>query len=293
MADSNPQRADALTRQLKDTLSHRRLRPWKPVLALIGVCTLVMAGMIYWLYPRTRPGSLEIVAFDGLFTADESPTAEAQMFPSDEEEGTSRLRGNAVVFQDKHKTVTDEHGRASIEWSTKEEASDFFVRYISTDPRPANVNDAARIFVWPKDAKLLIVDAEETLVGDKLDEQAAAALSKASADGWRIVYLTSASNKPAAWRSARAWIVNNPQLPTGPVLGRRPLPSDAPTSAARRDLLQGLRKFKGKRIAVVKTPDAALQCKEFGIDAILVGNAEPPAGALHAAGWADVPGKLK
>jgi hypothetical protein len=306
MAESKPEHAEALAKQLRESLAQRRPRPWKPVLAALAISSLILAGLVWWLYPRARAASLEIVALDGVFTTDETPTALAQLFAPPDDEGTRRLRGHKIVFHEQlaprppgekpHEVVTqsDEQGQASVEWpASKAELSEFFARYISTEPRPQNVNDGARLFVWPKNAPLLIVDADQTLIAEKLDEQAATTLTKAAAEGWRIVYLTPAPTQAHDWRMARGWIHRQAKLPIGPVLGRRQFPSDEPIGAARRALLKSLRRFEGPQLAVVKTREAAQLCMELGLRTILLGNAPVPAEVGRAATWADVPVRLK
>lgn len=306
MAEANPERAEALAKQLKQSLAQRRPRPWLPVLTALVVCSLILAGLVWWLYPRTQFASLEIVALDDVFTPDEAPSAHAQLFAPPDDEGTRRLGGHKIVFHEplvllvpgakprEDLTQSDDHGQASVAWGKAQVGLiEFSARYVSTEARPKNVNDGGRLFVWPKNAALLIVDADETLIAQKPDEQAAATLKKAAAAGWHIVYLTPAATQAHDWRLARGWIQRQARLPIGPVLGRRRFPGDEPTDEARRALLQALRKFEGPQLAVVKTPDAALVCKELGMRTILLGNAVPPEGVTQAATWADVPVQLK
>jgi hypothetical protein len=296
MAESNPERAEALAKQLQQSLAQRRPRPWKLVLAVLVFCSLTLAGLAYWLYPRARLATLEIVALDDVFTSDEKPIAQAQIFAPPEDEGMRRLTGHTIVFHEQlvlrppgenpreSKDRSDAEGRASVDWpATKAELIEFSARYLSTEARPKNVNDGGRLFVWPKNAKLLVVDADETLIAEKLDEQAALTLKKAAEEGWRIVYLTPSATQAHDWRIARGWIQRQPKLPIGPVLGRRRFPSDEPIGEARRALLQLLRKFDGPQLAVVKSPDAALLCKELGMSAVQLGK---------DAAWSDVLAKL-
>jgi hypothetical protein len=305
VAEPKPERADALAKQLKDSLVQRRPRNWKPVLALIVVCSLILVGLAWWLYPRAPQAPLEIVALDGIFTADESPSAVAQLVAPEEEEGKRSLAGQKIVFYEqlvvaapdrKPREVSvqsDQQGQATAEWPTRAPRSEILVRCLSTGPKPANIIDSGTVFVWPSDAALLIVDADETLIGDHLDAQAAATLQKAAAADWRIVYLTPGPADARAWRSARGWLRRHEELPVGPVLGRREFPSDTPTPAARRALLQSLDKFIGPKRAVVKTPASANLCRELGLDTVLLGAAAAPAGVTHAATWDDVPVELK
>ncbi|HZZ79211.1 MAG TPA: hypothetical protein VFE62_11870, partial [Gemmataceae bacterium] len=254
MADSKSEHADALARQLKGSLAQRRIQAWKPVLVLIVICSLILGGLVYWLFPRSRPASLQIIALDALYTPDDAPNAVAQLFVPPPDLGSGRLGGQKIVFQGpivpgkerrSEEVKTDEHGRASLAWPVgKAEMAEFFTHFIDTRDRPENVNDGGRLFVWPKDAPLLILDADETLISDKLDDKAAKTLTAAAANGWHIVYLTPAAANAHDWRIARAWIQRQPQLPIGPVLGRREFPSEAKVLDARRELLKSLSAFK-------------------------------------------------
>ena len=122
-----------------------------------------------------------------------------------------------------------------------------------------------------------------------VSEPLAVQLSVAAGDGWRIVYLTPTATTAHDWRTARTWIQRQPQLPIGPVLGRRTFPSDETLLNARRDLLKSLSAFKGTRLAVMKDPEAAQMCKELGMRTVLLGNAAAPPEVLQVASWADVP----
>jgi hypothetical protein len=299
MSDSKSEQADALARQLKDTLAQRRPRPWKPVLATIVICSAILGLLTWWLLPGARVASLQIVAFDGVYITESSPMAVAQLFVPPDEERPRGLSGQQVVFQEpivpgaERRIVqvkSDIVGQAATEWpDDKREMREFFVRYISSDPRPENVNDSGRIFVWPHEAPLLVVDADDTLIAEKLDEKASAALAKAAANGWRIVYLTPAAATAHDWRTARTWIQRQPQLPVGPVLGRRLFPSDQKLLDARRELLKSLNLFAGPRLAIVKNADAAQMCKELGMRTVMMGNAAAPPEVAQVASWADVP----
>src|SRR5262245_54044492 len=99
MSNDKPSKADAnkLAKELKSSLAKERPRTWKPVLALIVVCSLILGVLLFLYIPRGRPQVLQVVAIDGIFTADETPTARAQLFAQDEE-NAPRLRGHSVAF---------------------------------------------------------------------------------------------------------------------------------------------------------------------------------------------------
>ncbi len=217
----------ALARQLKDSLAHRRPRPWKLVLATLAGSVLMLVLLAWWLYPGPKPALLQIIALDVVCPPDETPHARAQLFAPPEDKEQRRLRGYTVVFHepplllapDVHRrevvAKTDERGQASVEWPVDGAHTEYKVRHIDVEQRRGSRDDG-RIFVWPKKAPLLIVDADETLIADTLDEQAPKTLTKAANDGWHIVYLSLTSAQPLEFRKARGWIEEPSKLPKGP-----------------------------------------------------------------------------
>jgi hypothetical protein len=307
MSDTKPP-ADALAKQLKDSLARRRLRPWKLVLPAVLGCTSLLVLLTWWLYPRAKAASLQIVALDIVYTSNETPRACALLHAPSTDKEPRRLSGGTVVFREQRLmlqpnekpreivTTSDARGQASVEWPVAHPGlAEFLVLYIDTDERKGSPHELGRIFVWPKDAPLLLVDADETLIAAELDAQAAETLTTAAKEGWRIVYLSLASTQAHEFRTARGWIhKNQTKLPMGPVLGRKSFGDDVTVAQARRDVLQSLHsRFTGKMLALVKTAEAAQISREIGLPTILIGNAAAPAEVVQAPTWADVVVRLK
>ena len=285
--------ADALAKQLKESLSKRRFQPWKVVLASLVLCSLLLAGMGWWMYPRVRAAPLQIVALDAVCTPDETPAARAQLLAPPEEKDP-RLSGQTVVFHEpplllqadakpREVVVTsDARGQASAEWSAQAPLAGFLVNYIDANKRNLQT-DRGQIFVWAKDSRLLVVDAEETLVADEVDAKASAALKLAAKD-WRIVYLALAGDSAHDFRKARGWIIRHQaQLPLGPVLGKSEWPSDL--AAARRAALDSLKsRFTGAIVTVVKSVESARISQDAGLQAVRLS---------EGLAWDDVPARLK
>jgi hypothetical protein len=306
MSDPKPPapKVDALARQLKDSLAHRRPRPWKLVLATLVGSVLMLVLLAWWLYPEPQPALLQVIALDVVCPKDETPHARAQLFAPPEAEAPRRLRGHTVVFHEpplllapdvrRREVVakTDDRGQASVEWPVDDALTEFRVRHIDAEQRRGSRDDG-RIFVWPKKAPLLIIDADETLIADKLEEHASETLTKAANEGWHIVYLSLTSAQPLEFRKARGWIEEQAKLPKGPVLGRKHFSDTETIEQARRDVLQQLQgQFQGAMLAVVRSAESARVCQEIDVRTIVVGGAAAPA-QVHAPTWADVPVKLK
>ena len=295
-------KADELAKQLKASLAQRRPRTWKPVLRTLAVSVLLLAGLAWWLYPRARSRPLQVIAFDAIFTPGETPRASAQLLTTMEEGTPNRWSGHTIVFQgpvaEKPReivVVSDERGQATSDWPLgNAKSGEFFAKYINVPDRVYSLPDRGRIFVWPKDAPLLIVDADETLIGAELEEPASATLTKAEEEGWRIVYLAIASANAPDFRTARGWIEDHASLPIGPVLGRPYYPSDQTADQVRRDLLKNLQsRFGGPTLAVVKNTESARASKSSGFRTILIGDAELPPEVVRVQSWADLPVRLK
>jgi len=289
MSEEKPPKppADQLAKELKASLAQRRPRPWKLVLGLIVACSLILAGMMWWLYPRGRTAPLLIVAFDGVFTPAEMPIARGQLLSPTSEDAALSLRGYTIVFDDQltrqEIAKSDAKGQAALDWPIENAAvSAFSVQFINPERKQSSAKEYGRLFVWPKDARVLVVDADETLIADELDDKAQETLSKAAQDGWHIVYLVLKPTSGHDFRRTRGWLDDKVKLPKGPILGHPHYPSEELVESVRHDVLQSLKAtFQGEMIAVVKSAEAAATCKEVNVRAIRIGDAA-------TATWADV-----
>jgi hypothetical protein len=288
--------ADKLARQLQESLAKRRPTTWKPVLAVIGLCTLVLVVFGWWLKPRPPLPLLPLIALDAVYTSDETPLARIQLYAVADAEVSRNVGGQDVLFQgpafvqggqksNMIRVTTDAKGQATAELpkNPTHPITEFQARHVEK-----GAPDSGQVFVWPKDAQLLIVDVDETLTAKELDVKAATALKKVDAAGWRIVYLSLAGAQGDEFRQARNWLQEQADLPVGPVLGRSQYPSPESAEKARGDLLRSLSvRFTGsKNTVVVKTPASAAACKELGLQTIVIGDAKTP-------GWAEVFDQLK
>jgi hypothetical protein len=309
MSDAKPidPKAEALARQLKEKLERRRPRPWKLVIASLVIATLLLALLAWWMYPRPKSLPLQVMALDVLATPDETPRARARLIVSLEDKERRRLAGLKVVFHESEllapkgeqarliETVSDEHGDAAVDWPLRKlEPTPFQVVHVNRGEEKASPVDVGNIFVWAKDAKLLLVDARETLIAKDLDIKASETLMKAHKDDWKIVYIVPGITVAQEFREARRWILDKPaKLPIGPVLGRERFTNETSVESARRELLKQVQgRFNGRLVAVVRNADSAKVCTDAGLTTIVLGG-EAPAGTRLALAWTDVPGHLK
>src|SRR5438876_11411009 len=131
MSDPKPAtpKAEALASKLKESLSKRRIKPWKAVLAALVASVVVLALLTYGFYPRPQPAPLQIMALDIVCTADETPQARAQLLTPPDDAAPRRLSGHTIVFHEPRLplpgadqprevvTSSDARGQAAIEWS--------------------------------------------------------------------------------------------------------------------------------------------------------------------------------
>src|SRR5262249_31656901 len=133
--------------------------------------------------------------------------------------------------------MTDTRGRASATASfpASEQPHNVQTGYPGNSGRPERgAMTLGRVFVWPSDAPILIVDADRSL--SQLDETRYAGKNNAEIqpvpealtalrslrDRFRLVYWTRFAGRPVAYIQLRAWLESawNPaqQFPDGPVL---------------------------------------------------------------------------
>jgi hypothetical protein len=284
MHDSNQ-----MAKQLQEALAKRRPRPWWPVLLALTGSTLFLLFLAWYLYPRPQPEPLQVIPLDGVFTPDEAPFARAQLLALAEKD-EHRLEGQTLVFVEagpigrpgvqprELKSQSDAHGQASVEWRDPE----FLVHYINTTQGHGSPFQRGRLYVWPADSPVLVVDVDETLHAAELDEQASKTLQQAAQEGWRIIYAAVKNSKGGEFLAARDWIENQTRLPRGPILGRTYYPHEMPPLQARRELLQSLRKrFRGPFVFIARNEESGRLGTELGLRAVTLGSTATPA-------WGDV-----
>src|SRR4029078_8348432 len=125
--------ADHLAKELKSSLAKERPRTWKPVLVLVVIFSLILAGLYLLIMPRGRPPVMQVVALDGLFTSDEQPVARAQLFAPPTDGSQPRLSGHSIVFDNKQGrsiiVKSDNNGQGAADWPMeKETVAGYFVR---------------------------------------------------------------------------------------------------------------------------------------------------------------------
>jgi hypothetical protein len=314
--------AEELARQLHEKLQRQRPR-WVRVLpALAGILLIVLAVLAWALYPKADAPRLTVTAMDGLHVRGEPVSAHAYLDPENADAKVDSLKGLEAVFwiakpplalDDalRVKAVSDAQGQTTATFDAGDAAkAKFHVRQTVPLKKQDTAQDEAHVFTAPKDAPLLLVDAEETLAD--LDPKlwtktnalniavragAAEALRTArDKQGYAIAYLAVGLAPAKEYRRVRGWVnikATGPDAaPDGPVLGRLRYDS-GDIHSARQALLSELRdRFTGPIAAVVRDADAAEQCLGLKIRALAMGGGDFPAAVVRLKTWQELPAAL-
>jgi hypothetical protein len=222
-------------------LLHRGARhgPWERARYFVALVLsgLILAGAAWWFWPRKEPPILLVVAFDRV-TPPNRPTVvraateslNATTGPGGGSELYFEEAGNqaAGVSGKTRKAKTDQNGLAEIEWQFQATSRPvgLEVRYIDERQHPPwSSRDQGRIFVWPEDSRILVLEVEPQLKNQDWPT-VAEALTAAADKGWHIVYLGVGPDRPTAYQKLRTWAqrlmtTDRGKGPEGPVLARK------------------------------------------------------------------------
>lgn len=314
-----PEKADALARSLQGSLKQRRPRTWLIAIATIVIVLGGLGLMAWWLYDPTEPILLEVIAFDSVVAADETPYVRAQLvFPDSAEHAASLLRDRDVVFLDpkglllpgqqglQKSATSDAAGRAEVAWPLpdKNKSEAVTVRHVDTRHKQGSA-DQSFLFHWERGRKILVVDLDEVLAEvtpapmqgppDKIPP-AVQALQEVAARHVQIGYLAVSPDRPLTYRIQRGWLrtprAEKDRFPVGPVFGRPEYSATIDADQARIALLKDLKARFGDNVMLIAGGAATVhETRAAGVHVITVGaeKLEGPPGASNLAGWAELP----
>jgi hypothetical protein len=308
---------DELQRRLQESLKTKRPRWFR--FALGGALTAVAAmALLTWLLsPKGDPPPLIVVAFDDLQPGSGEATLQGRLdAPADQ---PSVLSGKDMVFVDgetipgqQAKEVsarTGRHGEVSCRWTFAADTSEgnFILRRIADKFRPG-LEDRGRIFLLPKATGLCMVQIDETLTHAK-DQSwrnenihdivpvpgAAETLREAHQQGYEIVYLALAADRPTLYQKMRGWVRHrtaegSAPFPLGVVLGRFTLPeAEQDSKTWQKTAARLAHLFEGRHVAVAGTIDVAQQFHAAGCRTLYLGAGDDlPAAVERVPGWKEV-----
>jgi hypothetical protein len=325
--DSTPDKSkDELQRLLQEAL--RRKRPRRVRLALASMLVaLGLLALLAWLFsPKDEPPRLTVVAFDDLGVAGGEVMLQGRLEASADAHVT--LAGKDMVFVDDQsfsapdKVVkevvvkTGSHGETSCQWTFPPEADhgDFILRQIGEKFHPG-MEDRGRIIFRPSATPLCLVQIDDTLTQGK-DQAwrkdnsqdiipvpgAAEALQQAKENGYEIVYLAVAADRPTLYKKMVGWVryrsaVGSPPIPTGAVLSRFTLPwadqdhrpwQKTAELLAKRFILPKA-EDSAKHFAIAGTIDVAQQFHAAGLRTLYLGAGDDlPGDVQRMPGWEEV-----
>ena len=307
---------DALTMLALAGARKRRRRSPLVTFLFTAVFVFLVWMLVLWIWPGSGPSALSLAAFDQVGRRGDPVIRRAQIEPADDESAAD-LSGFDLYFQGpapgmEAKLATARNGMAADEqvWDGVADAPvEFVVRYPG-DNRRQPAQDAGRIFLWPADTSVCLIDADHVFTADgpldligepnaKPIEGAAAALRSIGANH-SIVYLSARADSPGHFLRMRAWLKQNDvlpgeRLPDGPLLGLGSQPGATNAEVFHRVAVQTLReRFSGTLIAVAGRPDEARIYHAAGARTFLLGEAqEPLEGVTLVDSWADLAAKWK
>jgi hypothetical protein len=269
MADSPKIPDDELTKRLREAV--RRKRPWDRLRVSLAILIfgLPVGFLAWWFWPRNHPPEMLVIGVDQVVAAGNPVQVRAALEPASG--ASKRWSGLDLFFEDMAlpssvrgavvKAKTDGQGVAQTELRLKSELpmTEVEARYLDNRMRPPYFDRArCRVFTWPGDAKLLVVDIEPTLRKAVDWPSVARALVEAQKAGWQLVYLAIDADTPAEYRQRRDWAVQQEvsrpdALPAGPVLGRQKLFSGESEDAARTTVLAALKAEFGGPVVFAKS----------------------------------------
>jgi hypothetical protein len=320
-------RAEEITRLLKVAVSRRR--PWTFGSALVALAVLVLppALVAWWVWPRRPPPQLVVVTFDQAAPPGAALELRAQMEALDPDADEDDLVGREVHVEEAKipglpgdppqvgKADSGADGAAAVPWKAPAEgAGEFVFRHAGSERRPAS-EDRARVFTWPPDTPLLLIDGDRTLTAEpnvawqtvnaqnihtvQPQPAAAAALQAAAAKKYQVVYLAPGPDRATAYRKLRDWVglrsaPEEKLFPAGPVLGRPAYTAAVTAAEARRKVLAELKeRFPAKMVGVAGSVEAAEAFRAAGLTTFLLSaEAAVPPGVTRLAFWNELTNQL-
>jgi hypothetical protein len=229
----------ALAEQAKADARRRR----SPLTILLTVIVLLspFAFFAWWVWPGPRPRALVLAVYDQVARADQLVPVYAQLGVLQADSPAEDYSGHTIYVQDSQANQvlalsTGADGKAQSERSfpAREVPAEIVARFPGDQYR-RGTQARGRVFIWPADTPLLIVDADHALpAAEEVDWQVANNLTLPAlpdATGalrhlrthYRIVYLTAQARQPGGYLKLRAWLergwaLPEQQFPDGPVL---------------------------------------------------------------------------
>jgi hypothetical protein len=312
MQKPKPRKLDALVLLARASGGRRKRQTVIGLLVLAGLLLAVGALFVWWVWPGPEPPAVLLAVFDQAARPDETVTLAARLDTVDPARAGEVLSGYALMleapsveWQQQGRSDADGFFRADAAFPQGAAAADVIGRFPGNPRRKQRGTEGrGRVFVWPADTALVLVDADGALADgeaaafwetNNLDLRprpgATAALQAARA---HVVYVSAGADRPARHVKLRAWLEQSGQagphgLPDGPVFSRAGQPAADPVEFHRTVAQQLKGRFSGPAVAVTASAEHARAYHEAGVRTVLFdGVKEVPSGVVSAKSWAEV-----
>jgi hypothetical protein len=296
-----PQKPDDRAQLLRESLKRQRPNTRRVFLLSLVLVAAGAGAVLLWYATRRYPPELIVVGFDHISLPGKSVTLRAAT--ESLEGGQERWGGQYLFFEeimppgakpaDVDRVRTNKDGIAERTYvpKTQDSVSAIEVRYLDDHRRPQYFAAArTRIFTWPGDSRVLVIDVEPTLKNAGDWPGLARALADAHAAGWRIAYLSLQADTPLTYGKEREWLLrqvtaDQQALVDGPVLSREALLENQPEAAARKAVLAALKaQFTGPVLYLAGSQELTIQAVNS--------NGELTAAQQRVPGWSNLVGAL-
>jgi hypothetical protein len=311
---------EEITRLLRAGVRQRPLWTWRGLLFWMLLLAVPLVLLLWLVWPRSQPPALHVVAGDQVSVPGCEVTLRGQLWLAEAEAKEIALEGQEVVFavpsdpleppgQEawQKKTTSTAEGVAAVGWPAPAgpRVVDFICRLVDERQR-GPVQDGGRVFLWPADTPLLLLEADRALTDMPVAEWQtrstadvpirpgiAESLKQVEGRKYQVVYLALAGSRPLLYQKVRGWVQLH-HLPKGPVLSRPLYAEKADEDQARKEILGELKKhFHGPLAAVAQHSAEAKAFHDLGLTCFLIGKADQtPPGVTRIASWSDLPAQL-
>jgi hypothetical protein len=313
MRRSTSKPMDALVILARASAGRRKRQTLVALLVIAAVVLVVGALLVWWMWPSGSASPVGLALFDQVAQPDERVSLVARLQSTE----SQNLAGCAIHLEEarsglRQQAVTQRNGVATVEASFPAGDSPLTVAAgYPGDPRRKRrgVQAYGRVFVWPADRPVLVVDTESSLPdteaetfwsANNLDIRPRAGAREALLGvqaKYRLAYLTAEGAAPVRYNKVRAWLESSyapaRQFPDGPVLTAGQLDGASPP-AVRQAVLSDLKqRFPGSLHAVTGDAAVARSFHELGVTTYLLGReGEVPGGVTRVEAWSDLAKRL-
>jgi hypothetical protein len=304
---------DAFLVLARASFGDRRHRSPVRIVVTILVLVLLLALPIHLLWPGPEQPPLLLAAFDQVALPSETITLRSAVEALGQEKTSANLARCKLYFQDlqsnwRNEVTTDRDGLATTErsFAAANAPVEIMVRYPGDGPRQHGNQAKSRVFVWPAESDLLIVDADSTLpdvdaenlwTASNLDirpRPGATDCLRSARAKYRIVYTCAAADRPSRYNKLRTWLERGwaqeqEQFPDGPLLACACGPPERRTVEFLQATLSDLRaRLQGTMVGITGDRHNAQSYHAAGCRTFLLGETgETPEGVTAIKSWSE------